>query len=301
MKKMNILLTLLATIVSAGCEQEFKIVDTDGENRIYIEFLPSTLSDWHELTVIGAKSINNGAQNDISSYDIKVRLTADGEEVTLEKDNTYRATYMAYHHFEPGQTISIEAEAKGYSKAYAQCIIPEPVKEFSTKVEKGEDYPDEIKVTIEYPDNPETKDMYGAVMVQEEWNEAQMTGFIDAVNLQMSYNVFDESAYRTMTLRGKKIAYWNDAQITENGRQKITLSFSGVKNGPDVTYRFKVLMLKTSADFYRYFDGQWDKESNILASMGLASPTFTFTNITDGLGILGSLSHTESEWMENPL
>lgn len=300
MKKMNILLTVLA-IISAGCEQQFKIVDTDGENRIYIEFLPSTMRDRHELTVTGARSINNGAQNDISPYDIRVRITADGEEVTLEKDNTYRTTYTAYHHFEPGQTISIEAEAEGYSRAYAQCTIPEPVKEFSTRVEKGEDYPDEIKVTLEYPDDPQTRDMYGAVMVQEEWNGMQMTGSVDAVNLQMSYNIFDEPSYRTMTLGGKKIAYWNDSQITENGRQKMTLSFTGKKNGPEATYRFKVLLLKTSADFYRYFDGQWDKESNILASMGLASPTFTFTNITGGLGILGSISHTESEWMENPL
>ena len=35
--------------------------------------------------------------------------------------------------------------------------------------------------------------------------------------------------------------------------------------------------------------------------MGLAAPTFTYTNITGGLGVLGTLSHTESEWFDNPL
>ena len=105
----------------------------------------------------------------------------------------------------------------------------------------------------------------------------------------------------TMWLRGRRIAYWNDSQASQDGRQQMTLSFQGKKNDPNCTYRYKVLMLKTSEDFYRYFNGQWDRENNILASMGLASPTFTYTNITGGLGVLGTLSHTESEWFDNPL
>lgn len=301
MKRVYILMAILAIAGITACEQEFEIIDTDGDNRLHIEFLPSTLREWHELKITGARSINNSIGDIETPSDIRIRITADGEEVRLEQDNTSSKAYMAFHHLEPGQTVRIEAEADGFEKAYAESIIPYPVEEFNAALVKGDDYSDEIRVTVDYPDNPDTKDMYGAVIVSEETHSMLTYISHNAVDIEMIYGILDESPFRTMWLRGRRIAYWNDSQASQDGRQQMTLSFQGKKNDPNCTYRYKVLMLKISEDFYRYFNGQWDRENNILASMGLASPTFTYTNITGGLGVLGTLSHTESEWFDNPL
>ena len=124
MKRVYILMAILAIAGITACEQEFEIIDTDGDNRLHIEFLPSTLREWHELKITGARSINNSIGDIETPSDIRIRITADGEEVRLEQDNTSPKAYMAFHHLEPGQTVSIEAEADGFEKAYAESIIP---------------------------------------------------------------------------------------------------------------------------------------------------------------------------------
>ena len=51
MKRVYILMAILAIAGITACEQEFEIIDTDGDNRLHIEFLPSTLREWHELKI----------------------------------------------------------------------------------------------------------------------------------------------------------------------------------------------------------------------------------------------------------
>ena len=53
MKRVYILMAILAIAGITACEQEFEIIDTDGDNRLHIEFLPSTLREWHELKITG--------------------------------------------------------------------------------------------------------------------------------------------------------------------------------------------------------------------------------------------------------
>lgn len=303
MMRNSIIYGLLSAVmlISASCESEFELKGIDDEDRLHITFIPSTFMSSHEMTITGARSVNKPAKEYQSPSNLSIRLTVNGEDIALEaKDQDH---FLAHHEFIPGQTVRIEASADGFRPAYAETVIPEPVKEFKTSIAKSdEDYNSRLMVTVEYPDNPETKDMYGALVVQETTAVHKGTT-IEACDIYPIYDDFSEAECRTTSFHGTEIAYWNDSKETSGGRQKMEFEFDRINytiEGHTTKIRYKILLLKVSPEFYRYYNGQWDIENNALSFIGLSAPTFTYTNITGGIGVLGSLSYTESDWIEDP-
>lgn len=71
------------------------------------------------------------------------------------------------------------------------------------------------------------------------------------------------------------------------------------------TYRnyYRVRLFSLSEEFYYYAKSLYLTEYSDMggiAAMGLASATFTYTNLSSGLGVLGAVNYTDSEWMDNP-
>lgn len=296
------LLSSAIMLISTSCESEFELKGMDDEDRLHITFIPSTFMLPHEMAITGARSVNKPAQEYQSPSNLSIRLTADGEEIALEaKDQDH---FLAHYEFIPGQIVRIEASADGFRPAYAETVIPEPVKEFKTTIVKSdEDYNSRLKVTVEYPDNPETKDVYGALVVCETVDTHTGTRFSETGDIYPIYDDFGETECRTASFNNFDIAYWNDSKETSGGRQKMEFEFTGTvydAGSHTVEIKYQVLLLKVSPEFYRYYNGQWDADNNALSFIGLSAPTFTYTNIMGGIGVLGSISYAESGWIADP-
>lgn len=66
-------------------------------------------------------------------------------------------------------------------------------------------------------------------------------------------------------------------------------------------HRYKIKIYSLSPEFYRFAKARYLSRNNELAGAGLAPANFTYSNVSNGLGILGGISTPwESEWLDNP-
>lgn len=65
-------------------------------------------------------------------------------------------------------------------------------------------------------------------------------------------------------------------------------------------YRYKVYLYRLSPELYRFVKSNWIAWDSQLVYLGLASPSFVYTNVSGGLGVCGGISCTESPWFDNP-
>lgn len=66
------------------------------------------------------------------------------------------------------------------------------------------------------------------------------------------------------------------------------------------TYEFKIFLYKLSEELYKYIKSINDINNNKLGNYGLAPIRSHFTNIENGIGILGGCNIYESEWLDIP-
>ena len=305
----------LALLLGA-CEMKFEIKDVDGEDRIYIECTASTLSDVSEITVVGVRSINKPAQDYRTPAGLQVRMTIDGKEVDIipSETNVNEERFIYEGAVEPGQKIRIDASADGYASAYAETKVPYPVEDFDVRLEElGQEH---YRLVLEYPDDPKTTDMYGAFFMTRKVRESA-DGTVSLYESEQygrfvhESDDFDVSTMRFMDYDGVEMAVWNDSRAVSGGRQSVEFQIKrnndyehNISNyfGEDKAMmrpQYRLLLLKLSPEYYRYLNGQWDSNNNILSWVGLSAATFTYTNVIGGLGVLGSFTASPSEWLYN--
>ena len=59
-------------------------------------------------------------------------------------------------------------------------------------------------------------------------------------------------------------------------------------------------MYRLSEELYNYCKAQYLGTFNILSNFGVTPPNFTYTNIHDGIGIVGGISEACSDWFTLP-
>jgi hypothetical protein len=109
-------------------------------------------------------------------------------------------------------------------------------------------------------------------------------------------NGFGESDCHKIKLDGKDVIFWKDDIETLEGRQKMEIGVSFPFSGKASTVKYKVCLFKLSPEFYRYYKGKSDSMNNDFVMSGFAAPTFTYTNIIDGMGILAAINGLETDW-----
>ena len=63
---------------------------------------------------------------------------------------------------------------------------------------------------------------------------------------------------------------------------------------------YVVEVYRLSEELYNYFKAQYLMQFNLLSNFGVTPPNFTYSNVRGGLGIVGGISGTRSEWFPNP-
>lgn len=314
MKRIYLMISL--AFLLCACEMEFEIKGVDGEDRLYMECTASTLSDVSEIRVVGVRSINKPVKDYQSPAGLDVRMTVEGNEVELlsreSADNEEKYIYGVS--VEPGQKLRIEASAPGYASAYAETQVPYPVEDFDVRLERLDD--ERYRLIVEYRDNPETVDMYGAFLMARKIRESA-DGTVSLYesehyeNFVHESDYFDVSTMRFMDYDGVEMAVWNDSRAVSGERQSVEFKIRRRKDyesdlsnyfGEDIGMmrpQYRLVLLKMSPEYYRYINGQWDSDNNALSWMGLSAPTFTYTNVIGGLGVFGCFSASLSEWLYN--
>lgn len=305
-----------AVLTSVSCEMEFDVKDIKGEDRLFVECVPSPLDDYFEIVVLGTRSINNPTlDSDLSRLNLQMTVDGKRQDLAVRTDGN-RRIFTGSGTFVPGQNLVIEAYSPGYEEIHAETVVPEMVEDFKVWLE-ADDRGGYI-VNVKYQDDALTEDMYGVMVTERCIEESADGGFVGIFQQEtmkyiepMTYNM-DSSSGILMDFHADvdNLIMWNDSRSRDGDYQTFRIRMSRSYDFPasDSNYtgqpnmlksQYKVHLLKLSPEFYRYYKGRQDEQNDFLGILGLSAATFTYTNVNGGLGVLGSMSHTESQWLSN--
>lgn len=317
-----ILVLFLPALIS--CEREFDITDLKASPKLYIESIFHDRQDTVEIIVKPTYPVNENPSQYSYPSDLKVYVLEDGEERVVEKadvrfdDHQYK--WFVTGRFRPGVKVEIKAEATGYPDVQSSVEVPEPFNDFSCSVEKYSDNLDLSILHIDYADDPHSNDYY-AVSVM---NHTKVVYFDGTVFNESSYcrihfpesDDFGEYDYTAYNAAGKGwsperiLVFWCDSDSSSKGKQRKSI-YIREKQTPDlwewtepmfggegevvgtVYDTFYVTLYKLSSQTYHYLNGEWNRKYNDFVYLGLAPATFTYTNISGGIGIFGPMAASE--------
>ena len=318
-------------IVLASCEREFEIKNLDGGPKLYIESVFRNDQDTVDILVMPTRHIGEKPVEVTIPEGMTLKAKVDGEEVEVRKlqGKTADDSYAKFRWFvegglQPGSEIEFSAEADGYPKAASTVTIPEQFNDFTCKVEKAGE--GKSLLHIDYKDDTDTDD-YFAVSVMRNVKLVRFDGTVDG---DTSYSIihfssaddFGDYLYPYINLPGASwpeffnFVFWNDSRATDShGMQRFSIyitemdfdesreytepSLGGIGEAVGtIYYRDYVTVYRLAPETYRYLNGLWNDDFNDLAHLGMAPPTFAYTNIIDGIGAFVPMTSSEPQKIE---
>lgn len=255
----------------------------------------------------------------------ELRLTADGREVVLERNDGVTGSfaqglYFTAESFEPGCRLEITASHPELPSAKASTVVPAPFPEHSVQTVKTlinpEEYiaysspggsiyhfPDAVRVRITFTDDPSCRNGYGLRIVRS-------NGYFNHSEYYMSYSerslsvndenhimiiapssTFGKTSYNLGTMVMFSDDDFNGETVT---KEYLVPLFSDTPERKH-TYRLELCML--SEEFWRCAESEYIRGSAALTEFGL-QPIFPYTNIAGGLGAFGAVSSMTVEALQ---
>lgn len=301
MRKVLMIFAVFMTIT--GCRFSFEIEETGLEKEICIR---SMICADSTATILMHKAvpITDVARVDTTMVTPVLTLKCNGQEVgTASSGAENGGRRFKADAFKAGDKLELTAGAEGMETVMASTVVPG----FFTGYEIGEfeiisrDV-DEYRVVISYEDDPETDDFYGVSVEQ--------TALIQHPDreepIEESFHLYPGEGYSDMTLdpgaysptvgeiEGQTVFIWKDED--EDGSYEVR--FQGSYAHPYfVEIRTRFCFYKLSEELYKTLKADFEAGYNPLFYIGLATPSFTYSNIRGGIGYFGAYSKTWSEWI----
>lgn len=130
--------------------------------------------------------------------------------------------------------------------------------------------------------------------------------FVHLGDYAISNNMENGDEFFTEKINGQKMIL-----VEDNGFDPLTITaFSDYQKDKynqfgkecdtlHTSYKFMLQVFRLSESCYRYLKAHYQVSRNMGAKYNLAAPSFAFTNIFGGYGVLGCLSQRETGWMQN--
>lgn len=300
-----------------ACSYHFDIEEMGENPKLVIYSFPGN-QDTTFIQVSKSISVSSKQDQQTALADAKITFCVNGKEKEVryaEKGSTSisQACYYALGKFYPGDRIEIKAEAENLPAVSSRTEIPAffPLKQFNL-VKKLDTYGKKIiQFQISLQDDPSETNYYGVVIEKissyddgyyidsplldtEEEPLLHQTGALDDLLLGDSYN----NNYGGMYIFSDNKINGKEYTLRLNDRN----SYQPNSDYPDGTWSrfyYRVTVFGLSADYYLYAKNILDLRNNELGRYGLSPIRPAYTNIQNGLGLLGGYSMGQSEWVEN--
>ena len=314
----RIVIILLIAAYLQSCDNEFSLEGMDTQQKTVLFCFPTTKGDTTLIQVSQSTSVNNQMINIINKPSINFTVNGREKEIKFNEKPTAMLPPNSYYvlgELKEKDRINIEVSYPDLTVAKSETEIPEPFPLIKAEIAlKNGDYGKEIHLVISFKDNAATKDYYGIRVLRKKITEymssnkqnqieyapvelkvdkepllSDKTGFDDIFGLSKEYYRF--------------IYIWDDNMV--NGKEYTlnvgTGQYPGSKDEyQKETYEFKIFLYKLSEELYKYIKSINDINNNELGNYGLAPIRSHFTNIENGIGILGGCNIYESEWLDIP-
>lgn len=241
-------------------------------------------------------------------------LKCNGMNVDVKEEMVDKGGLVLYADaFKCGDSIEISVESDETEQVVANTIIPDMFPHYELELTIG-NYSDR-NLKIRYNDNSGTTDWYGAIV---NWSGI-MVSDLDQNGLQYTdvtnHNVFPPSGYNEIQIEpisrypvavlfnGDYLYIWRDSDEDDN---EYELNFNYYTRQGNyiidvMETEIQCTLFKLSEDMYRYLLAQFDRQNNPFKDAGLSSPSFTYSNVKNGVGYFCGYSTVQSDWIKDTL
>ena len=172
-----------------------------------------------------------------------------------------------------------------------------------------------LQFLITFQDNADTEDYYGIRVVRRcIYTSTSDNEVTDIEYHDIEFEVGDEpllynksglnSAFDFSNDFYQNLYIWSDERI--RGKEYIlrlktyySPDYVSMWDGSNYKYSYKVYLYKLSRELFCYLKSVNDVKNNDLGHKGLAPIRSHYSNVENGIGVVGGCRITETEWMDN--
>lgn len=325
MTKILRLLPLLALAALASCSYDFELDDMNAAEKLVLYCMPCADRDTTLIQLYRSRPVTPKGVADHPLTGIRISFSVNGEEQAVHyAESSLPAVsagcYYVLGRWNEADRIRVRAEADGLPAVSAETTIPAsvPLKQVEMKLKR--EASKKLQFRITFHDDAATSDYYGLRIVKRTLYRNIVDNSVtrttddallletddepllnDKTGLNATFDL-SEGFYQNLYI-------WNDRKI--QGRE-YTLrpgtyysmdytSIWGYNDGYSNSYAtlYKVYLYRFSPEMYHYLKSLNDTRNNDLGPKGLAPIRCSYTNVANGIGVLGSCRMAETEWMQN--
>lgn len=303
-------LFICCVIVAAltSCKDHFDLDQLQNPSKLVLYCFPSS-ADTTYISVTNSVGVKKYADTHkiAKVADARVSYAVNGQprQVQRQDDGTF---YVLGAH-QPGDRVSISVEHPDYASVSAETVVPERVPVELRDVREVVEYDSYWLELVHYyqlratfTDPAATTDYY-AVRVrvqgfsgdnrpQEYWPEIFT---LDEPLLQSLSGIDEDFGFENEYY--SRFYIFSDQDI--NGQtytMHLDIQALHYSYDPDSPAHYQVLLYKIAPEYYYFLKSINDVENNELAKGGFAQLMPTYTNIRQGVGVMGGYWWQASEW-----
>ena len=312
MKK--IIYLILAAILSS-CTYHFELDEVDASEKLVLYCFPSN-KDTTVIQLSKSVPVSKREPLDKSVRNADIHFTVNGKEQAIywNEDSTSSLPAQCYYtlgKWGKNDCLQLQAASTGLPAITAQTVMPDnfPLKEIRL-APKG-DSDNTLQVLVTFKDDGGTNDYYGIRLIKKEITTKD--GDEDVSFQSVEFDLKDELLLNNLSDLDEIFMFsnrffqnlyiWDDEKIP--GKEYTVRLNMDYQKDYDVdwdnfSYReeYKIYLYKLSPEFYSYFKTLNNINNNDLGNHGL-SRMLHYTNVSNGIGVVGACQITETEWLKN--
>lgn len=227
-------------------------------------------------------------------------------------------SYYAVRKYEDGDRVSITATAGNLKATSSRTVIPSPFPLESVELVRKTENPGTIQFQIRFTDDALSRNWY-ALRVERKrmyWNDTIYTENTASIQFELD----DEPLLHAssglddilMIENGfyQNLYFWNDEKIqgkkytlrlNTNYEEDYENDFITPDGSEHIKFqvKYRVSLYALSEEFYKYLKSLNDQKNNGLGNAELAPIRATYTNVINGIGVVGGCRIFQTQWMNN--
>lgn len=290
---------LFFLFVFSSCQDHMSLDDLQGDNQLVVYSFPTTY-DTTEIQVSSTIPIK-GIKLDLKDVVVNGYVNEKNKNIIFlrkeESNSLYELVYYFTDKLYEGDRISINVKADGMKTVNAATTIPECPKIENAYIEKvysNGDFYDQIRLTMK---NPSSTDYFAVRVIGEEKEDTSCYNKVESIETSgepvLNNYTIGESSFNTSN------DFYHNFYIFDNTAFKNDTTYTLHLNMLSKEYinRYKVQLYHLSSDFFFFIKSINDTKNNEFGDYGLSFVKPTYTNIANGVGVVGGYSVMESNWM----
>lgn len=322
MKHLPLILLPVFIGLLSSCTYHFELDDVGASQKLVLYSYPGS----GDTTVVHLSRSLPVSQKGELGRGLKgadVRFSVNGEAVSLAwTDDSIPGvpaqSYYAVKTYEDGDKVNITAAAEGMKAVSSATVVPSrfPLTSINFVLKGGE--PNQLQFWIHFTDNAQTKDYYALKVERKRqfWNDSKYS----VENSSLTLNLDDEPLLNTSSGLDdilmienefyRNLYYWDDTKIQgKSYKVRLNTNYEADYEDDFITpdgvehikcqVKYRISLYSLSEEFYRYLKSLNDQKNNGLGNSELAPIRSTYTNVINGIGVVGGCRMFQTEWIDN--